>query len=72
MQIPKDISEYANHLGFDSIKYLKTIGESSYYLLGWTDEKKNALPTGLPYIIEYKGDDIEEVLSTGLIFDLLS
>jgi hypothetical protein len=72
MTIPEIILEYAKYVGFDSITHLKTIGESEYYLLGYLDKSKNAQPTGLPYVIEYKGDDIEDVLSEELIWDLLT
>lgn len=70
MAIPKIISEYAKQIGFNSITHLKTIGKSEYYSFGLVDKDGNAQPTGLPFVVEYKNDNIFRV-PEDVMWDLL-
>lgn len=70
MEIPQEISDYAKCVGFNSIKHIKTIGDSEYYILGLVDKDGNVQPTGLPHVIEYKDGDISKVTGDAM-WDLL-
>lgn len=74
--IPNKVSEVAADYGCNHVEYVGTIDGNTrsheVYSISETDEKGLPIPTGLPVLVLWDGDEVEEVVTGARSLQLLA
>ena len=74
--IPNKVSEVAADYGCNHVEYVGTIDGNTrsheVYSISETDEKGLPIPTGLPVLVLWDGEDVEEVVTGARRLKLLA